>query len=126
MSTEDRFCVAGAAALATGFLLASAATASHSLPLRHGRYVADDCAGAPSSTSSWFGGGYVLQSPHAHCDAVSVARLSPNRFRIVARCFETSDGRHRFHLIDRIHLIKHREYELENRFGGTHARRCPG
>jgi len=117
----------GAAALASLVLLASAGTSADSLSLRHGRYVdvAADCSGAPSSASSWFGGGYVLQSSHAHCEAVRVERLASDRFHVVASCYESSDARLTFRLDERIRLIGHHEYELENRFGRTHARWCP-
>jgi hypothetical protein len=112
-----------AVALAAASLAASAPTVQGSLPLRHGRYVAVDapCFGAPSSAESWFGGGYVLQSPHADC---TVARVAVDRYRVVVRCLENGDRSLPFTLVERIRLIGHRQYELDNRFGHVHARWC--
>ena len=113
--------------LAATALVALAAALPGSLPLRHGRYVevSAECDSASSSASSWFGGGYVPQSPHAHCEAVRVVREAGDRFRVAARCFETSDRRQVFEVVDHIRVIGHQQYEVENRFGRTRARWCP-
>lgn len=109
-------------------LAASSAIAGGSLPLRHGRYVdvGSECLGAASSAKSWFGGGYVLQAPHVQCQPVNVAHVAPDRYRVVARCFENGDRALPFTVVDHIRLIGHTEYELQNRFGAFRARWCPG
>jgi hypothetical protein len=115
-------------AVATLSLIASAAVAGGSLPLRHGRYVdvGSECLGAASAGKSWFGGGYVFQAPHVQCQAVKVARVASDRYRVVDRCFENADRSLPFVVVEHIRLIGHTEYELTNRFGAFHARWCPG
>jgi len=115
-------------AVAALVTLASTAIAGGSLPLRHGRYVdvGAECLGSASSGRSWFGGGYVFQAPHVQCQAVKVAHIAPDRYRVVARCFENADRTLPFVVVDHIRLIGHTEYELKNRFGAFHARWCPG
>jgi hypothetical protein len=114
--------------LAALLAVASTAVAGGSLPLRHGRYmdVGSECLGATSASKSWFGGGYVFQASHVQCEAVRVAHVAPDRYRVVARCFENGDRTLPFVVVDQIRLIGHTEYELENRFGAFHARWCPG
>lgn len=117
-----------ALALATLSLAASSAIAGGALPLRHGRYVdvGSECLGAASSAKSWFGGGYVFQAPHVQCEAVRAVRVAPDRYRVVARCFENGDRKMSFMIVDHIRTIGHTEYELKNRFGRFRARWCPG
>jgi hypothetical protein len=97
-----------------------------SLPLRPGVYVdtAASCHGATSSTRSWFGGGYVIQAPHARCVAKAVSQSGPTRYRLTLRCYEQGDPTLAFDLAERVRIVSRREYELENRFGRFRARWC--
>ncbi|HXQ12294.1 MAG TPA: hypothetical protein VN805_14960 [Caulobacteraceae bacterium] len=115
-------------AVAALLAVASTAVAGGSLSLRHGRYVdvGSECLGATSAGKSWFGGGYVFQAPHVQCEAVRVAHVAPDRYRVVTRCFENADRSLPFVVVNHIRLIGHTEYELKNRFGAFHARWCPG
>ena len=115
-------------ALAAALFAVSGQPAKGGLPLRHGRYVEIDapCLGASSSSESWFGGGYAFQAPHVQCKAVQVARLAPDRYRVVERCFENADRARPFAIVEHVRLLSHTEYELENRFGAFRSRWCPG
>lgn len=113
----------------TGIVLAtSASAATHSLPLRRGVYaeVSTDCHGAPSSARSRFGGGYVIQHPHAQCLVRSAARAGPSRFVVTERCFEYGDRTKPFDVVNRIRVLSRTEYQLDNEFGRFHARWCRG
>lgn len=114
------FLAAGAVALTP-----VAGAAPHALPLQRGVYDESSagCRGATVSRS-WFGGGYVIQHPHARCEFRSVTRLGPRRYAVAKRCYEYGDRLKRFDVIDRIRIFSRDEYQLDNRFGRFHARWC--
>ena len=99
-----------------------------SLPLRPGVYVdaSSVCRGAPASAMTWFGGGFVIQAPHARCVLASVSHPRPDTYRVVKTCYENGDPKLSFRLIDRIKVISPTEYQLKNRFGRFAARWCHG
>jgi hypothetical protein len=112
-------------------VLALAATAGadrQSLPLRPGVYVdaGSECRGAASSAKTWFGGGFVIQAPHAQCTLRSVAHPHSDTFRVVKQCNENGDVGMKFRLVDHIRIISPTEYQIDNRFGRFHSRWCHG
>jgi hypothetical protein len=97
-----------------------------SLPLEHGVYVETDspCAGAESSTRSWFGGGYVIQAPHAHCEFKSVTQPDAADYVVTLQCYENGDRSLPYDVVDKVKIVGPREYELQNQFGRFRARWC--
>ena len=118
--------------LLLGLTLGLAAASLHaadspaSLPLERGVYVEADspCAGAESSTRSWFGGGYVIQAPHAHCEFKSVTPSDPANYEVTLQCYENGDPSLPYTVVDKVKVVGPREYELQNQFGRFHARWC--
>ena len=111
---------------ATALALTPVAGATrHDLPLRRGVYdePSAGCRG-PTVSRSWFGGGYLIQHPHARCEFRSVIRLGPRRYAVGKTCYEYGDHLKRFDVIDRIRIVSRDEYRLDNRFGRFHARWC--
>ncbi|MGH7024124.1 MAG: hypothetical protein ACREEB_11115 [Caulobacteraceae bacterium] len=115
----------GAGALA---LSALAAPGPRSLPLRRGVYVVGsaECVGASSASKAWFGGGVMIHQPHASCDLVQASRTGPMTWEIAKRCFEYGNHARPFAVVDRIRIVSHTEYELNNRFGRFDAHWCHG
>jgi hypothetical protein len=117
-----------AVALGAILLVAGADTAPGALPLRRGVYVdvATGCHGAVSAARSWFGGGYVIQAPHAHCEMKSVTRPGPDRYAVTAQCYENGDRSMPFEKVDQVTIVSHTEYTLDNAYGHFQARWCRG
>jgi len=106
--------------------IATAATAS--LPLERGAYVdsATPCGGADSAARTWFGGGYVIQAPHARCELKQATQTGAVDYVVSLRCYENGDRSMPYDVVDRVTVISSREYELENQFGRFRARWCRG
>jgi len=104
----------GLSTFARGALAGSA-----SLPLRPGVYVDVDtaCRYAPSSARSWFGGGYVIQAPHANCLLEAVTRPSRTDHLVAKRRYENGDPTMRFEVVDQITIISSTEYVRKNEYG---------
>src|SRR5665213_3058034 len=98
------------------------------LPLRRGHYVDvnSGCFTAASATGTWFGGGYVIQAPHASCELKTVKRLGPHDYSVLMRCYENGDRAMPFARNDHVKIVSHTEYELENAFSKFRSRWCPG
>jgi hypothetical protein len=96
------------------------------LPLRHGDYVeaATPCTGAPSSARLWFGGGYVLHTPHAHCEARRHRATGPADVEVSLRCYEQGERAAPFARRDHIAIASHTEFTLANDFGHGRYRWC--
>ena len=115
-------------ALSVATLAAAPGANAGSLPLRPGVYVdaSSVCRGAPAAARTWFGGGFVIQAPHARCVLASVSYRRPDTYRVVKTCYENGDPKLTFRLIDRIKVISPTEYQLENRFGRFTSHWCHG
>jgi hypothetical protein len=97
------------------------------LPLERGSYVDANtpCRDAPTSARSWYGGsGYVIQAPHAHCEAVHVRRRSSSVFEVMETCRDESMPHSDYRITERIKVIDPMEYLVRNNFGRFHARLC--
>lgn len=80
-------------------------------------------APAPSSsTRSWFGGGCVIQAPHAHCEFKSVTQPGPADYIVTLRCYENGDRALPCEAVDKVRIVGSREYDLQNQFGRFRAR----
>jgi hypothetical protein len=92
---------------------------SAGLPLRRGTYVetSGELGGADSSDQVWFGGGYVIQAPHAQCRLVSVTKHGKADYVVVERCLANGDATMPFRLVNHIHVVSHREFQMVNREG---------
>ena len=97
-----------------------------SLPLEHGVYIeaGTPCRGADSAAHSWFGGGYVIQGPHARCELKSAARSDPTNYVVSLRCYENGDPTLPYDVVDKVKIVSPHEYQLENQFGRFQARWC--
>jgi len=82
--------------------------------------------GAASATQTWFGGGYVIQAPHAHCSVKSVAQEGGADYLVTAECRENAEPASTVERVDRIRIVSDTEYQLENAYGRFHARWCRG
>lgn len=118
------FLITAAAASVSG--PASAAKSAPGLPIRSGAYAeaSSQCGDAGSSDLSWFGGGYVIQSPHARCSLKSVRRLGKADYLVVETCLADSGPGASFRLINKLHIVSPRQYRLSNSQGHFAARWC--
>jgi hypothetical protein len=118
--------VSAAGFVALGVGLAAVVATSVSLPLRRGPYVemSSGCAEAPNSARSWFGGGFVIQHPHAHCAPERAMRLGHNRYEIIKSCVSYGSADKRHEVRERVWVLNRTEYILSNRFGRFHAHWC--
>ena len=98
---------------------AQAAQTGPGLPLKRGAYAEAgvQCGNAGSADLSWFGGGYLIQSPHARCTLKSATRLAGANYLVVERCLANDDPAQPFRLVNRIHVVSPRQYRLSNRNG---------
>jgi hypothetical protein len=113
--------------LASLAALASAdAPAGASLPLERGVYIdsGSPCRGAASAARSWFGGGFVIQAPHARCELKSATQAGPTDYVVSLRCYENGDPALPYDVVDKVKIVSPREYQLENQFGRFQARWC--
>jgi hypothetical protein len=108
-------------------LTSSSTRESERLPLRRGHYVDvnSGCFTAASAAKTWFGGGYVIQAPHASCELKTVKRLGLHDYTVSMRCYENGDRAMPFARNDHVKIVSHTEYELENAFGKFRSRWCP-
>jgi hypothetical protein len=107
---------------------AQAGAGGEGLPLRRGVYVEAGmpCQAATSASRLWFGGGYVLQSPHAHCEARRHRRAGPGAYVISLRCYEQGERAAPFDVLDHVGVISRTELSLDNDFGRFRYRWCRG
>jgi hypothetical protein len=113
-----------AVGLASVTAVASADDAS--LPLERGVYIesGSPCRGADSAAHSWFGGGYVIQAPHARCELKSATLADGADYVVTLRCYENGDPTLPYDVVDKVKIVSRHEYQLENQFGRFHARWC--